>query len=122
MLDFGFAELVVVIAVAVLVIGPAEIPAMMHGLGRIMRRLQYIRYAFSQQFEDFMREQDLDNIRKSVNFEARDFDEEQFDEAGEDEAFAALPPPPKKKKPKAKATIKKTQKKKEVVKRGVPEK
>lgn len=120
-LDFGFAELVVIIAVAVLVIGPAEIPAMMHGLGRIVRRLQYVRYAFSQQFEDFMRQHDLDDIRNSVNFEARDFDEEMFDEAAGDEEFAKLSPP-EKKKPKKKTPAKKAATKKASAKKTAPKK
>ncbi len=86
MLDFGFPELLVIIALAVLVVGPEEIPKLMLGLGRLMRRLSYVRYAFTQQFDDFMKEHDLDDIRKSVNFEARD-----FDEAGEDEAYLSAP-------------------------------
>ncbi len=81
MLDFGLPELLMIMAVAVLVIGPNEIPSLMRGLGRVVRRLQYIRYAFSQQFEEFMTESDLDDIRKSVNFEAKDTDESGADEA-----------------------------------------
>lgn len=84
MLDFGWLELLVIGAVAVLVIGPQEIPKVMLGLGRIVRRLQYIKYAFSQQFEEFMRQSDLKDIQESVNFEASrqhdDFDENQADE------------------------------------------
>lgn len=80
MFDIGWSELLLVIVVAVLVIGPAELPAVMRGLGRIVRRLQYVRYAFSQQFEDFMQESDLNDIRKQVNFEAKDFDEFRSDE------------------------------------------
>ena len=80
MLDFGWAELLVIVAVGVLVIGPNEIPTMMRSLGRIVRRLQYMRYAFTQQFDDFMKDTDLDNIRNSVNFEARNFDEAEADE------------------------------------------
>ena len=63
MLDLGWPELFVIMAVAVLVIGPNEIPSIMRLLGRFVRRLQYIKYAFSQQFEEFMQEQDLDDIR-----------------------------------------------------------
>lgn len=84
MLDFGWTELVVIMALAVLVIGPNEIPALMRGLGNLMRRVSYIKYAFTQQFDEFMRDADLDDIRNSVNFEtARRSDE--FDEAAEDE-------------------------------------
>ncbi len=89
MLDFGWPEMFLIMAVAVIVIGPSEIPALMVGLGRIVRRFQYIKYAISQQFDDIMREADLDDIRKSVNFEAQDFEKEQgieaFDEAEADE-------------------------------------
>ena len=85
MLDFGFFELLFIMIIGILVIGPKEIPQMMVGLGRIIRRLQYVRFSMSQQFEDFMREHDLQDIRDSVNFEAghvygeRDFDEEAED-------------------------------------------
>jgi len=39
MLDFAWSELLVVIVVAILVIGPKDIPKLMHGLGRIARRV-----------------------------------------------------------------------------------
>lgn len=82
-LDFGWTELILIMALAVLVIGPNEIPAMMRGLGRIMRRVQYIKYAVSQQFDDFMKDADMEDIGASVNFEEnrnRDFDEASADE------------------------------------------
>ena len=90
MLDFGWPELFLIIAVAVIVIGPDEIPAVMVALGRVVRRLQYVRYAISQQFDDVMRDADLDDIRKSVNFEAKDEDgnDIEFDEAAADEEYA----------------------------------
>jgi sec-independent protein translocase protein TatB len=80
MFDIGWPELFLIMAVSVLVIGPKEIPAIMRTLGRIVRRLQYVKYAFSQQFEDFLRENDMDDLRKSVNFEEKDFDEAAADE------------------------------------------
>ena len=87
MLDFGWAELFIIIVLAIIVIGPNELPALMVGLGRIFRRISYIRYAISQQFDEVMREADLDNIRNSVNFEAPT--DESFDEAESDEAYFA---------------------------------
>ena len=89
MLDFGWLELFLIMAVAVFVIGPDEIPVIMVTIGRIFRRFQYIKFAISQQFDDVMRDADLDDIRKSVNFEAKDSD--QFDEAAADEEYATLP-------------------------------
>lgn len=92
MLDFGFAELLVIIAIAVLVIGPSEIPTLMVALGRVVRRLQYIRFAISEQFEDFMNEADMNGLRTSVNFEAEDVDMSHIDEAEADEDVELLPP------------------------------
>lgn len=82
MLDFGWAELLLIMAIAVLVVGPNEIPKLMVGLGRIVRRLQYVKFALSQQFEEFLRDADLEDIRKQVNFEEP---AEGFDEAAADD-------------------------------------
>tara|TARA_R110002072_G_scaffold103859_3_gene227791 strand:- start:39 stop:362 length:324 start_codon:yes stop_codon:yes gene_type:complete len=89
MLDFGWPEMFLIIAIAVIFIGPDEIPTLMVALGRVFRRFQYIKFAISQQFDDVMRDADLDDIRKSVNFEARD---EVFDEAAADEDYVAAMP------------------------------
>lgn len=87
MLDFSWAELFVIVAVALIVIGPKDIPQIMHTLGRFVRRLQYVRFAMSQQFDDFMKEHDLDDIRKAAKPDAL------FDEAAADEdEMIDLPP------------------------------
>jgi sec-independent protein translocase protein TatB len=89
MLDFGWPELFVIIALTVLFVGPEELPRVMVVLGRAARRLQYMRYAISQQFEDIMREADLDDIRKSVNFEEK-IDSVSYEDAESDEAYAVM--------------------------------
>jgi len=71
-LDFGWAELLILVAVAVFVIGPKDIPNIMYGLGRLVRRVQYIKYAVSQQFDDIMNTGDIEELRKGVNFEHRE--------------------------------------------------
>ncbi len=71
MLDFGWAELLIIVAVAVFVIGPKDIPNIMYGLGRMVRRVQYIKYAVSQQFDDLMKVGDIEELRKGVNFEEK---------------------------------------------------
>ena len=85
MFDFGFSELLLIMVLAVVFIGPKELPTVMRSLGRVVRRLQYVRYTFTQQFDDFMREGDLDDIRKQVNFEDRNFNEAEAD--GEEEVL-----------------------------------
>lgn len=64
MLDFAWSEFLVVIVVAVIVIGPKQFPELLYGLGRVVRRLQYMKFAMSKQFEDFMEQSDLNEIRK----------------------------------------------------------
>lgn len=79
MFGLSFVEFLLIAVVAVLVIGPKEMPAVLYGLGRAVRRLQYVKYAFSQHFDDFMKTHDLDELRRGVNFEAPDYDEKQAD-------------------------------------------
>lgn len=72
MLDFAWSEFLVVIIVAVIVIGPKQLPEVLYGLGRIARRLQYMKFAMSKQFEDFMEQSDLNEIRnlKKTSFDS----------------------------------------------------
>ena len=64
MLDFAWSEFLVVLIVAGIVIGPKQLPEVLYGAGRIARRLQYMKFALSKQFEDFMEQSDLNEIRK----------------------------------------------------------
>jgi sec-independent protein translocase protein TatB len=86
MLDFGWAELLIIVAVAVFVVGPKDIPKIMYGLGRLLRRVQYIKYAVSQQFDDIMNTGDIEELRKGVNFEAPRSKDDIAHEQAEDEA------------------------------------
>jgi sec-independent protein translocase protein TatB len=87
MLDVGWQELLLIAALAVVLIGPEELPKVMVFFGRVVRRIHYVKYALSQQFDDLMREADLDDLRKSVNFEEKDFNEA----AADDEDTLPLP-------------------------------
>ena len=82
----GWAEILVIVAVAVLVIGPQDIPKVLYGLGRLVRRFQYIRFAISQQFDEVLNAGDIEELRRGVNFEAPKTDEEKADEGAGDKA------------------------------------
>lgn len=82
MLDMSWSELLLIGAVTVVVMKPEDIPKAMHGLGRVMRRVQYVKFALSQQFDDIMKAGDLDELRKA-NFE-RSKDLPDIDEADGD--------------------------------------
>lgn len=81
MLDFSWSELLVVIVVAVMAIGPKQLPELLHGLGKITRRLQYMRYALTRQFDDFMEQADLKDLRDAP----RAIPSSLLDEAAHDE-------------------------------------
>lgn len=97
MFDFGWGELLVIAAVAVLVIGPQDIPKVMYGLGRLARRLQYMRFAVSQQFDDILKAGDIEELRKGVNFEMTKTDERAADQPDIDPEPELPPPAPEKK-------------------------
>ena len=67
--------MLIIVAVAVFVIGPKDIPKMMYGMGRVLRRFQYVRFAVTKQFDDLMQAGDLEELRKGVgsdvNFEEK---------------------------------------------------
>ena len=65
MFSFGWPELFLLAVVILLVVGPQDIPKVMYGIGRIAQRLGYIKYIFTQRFDDFMQEAELDKIRES---------------------------------------------------------
>ena len=82
MLDFGWAELFLIMAVAVFAIGPKEIPGLMRGVGKLFRRFQYMKHSISSQFDAFMSDVDVTD----VNFESgRAPKDAEFNEAEEDE-------------------------------------
>ena len=83
MLDFGWPELLIIIIVAVFVIGPKEIPQIMYGLGRVVRRLQYLKFALVKQFDDFMDGVDIEEMRTGADvniLNTQDTDERAADE------------------------------------------
>lgn len=83
MFDIGWSEILVIVLVAVLVIGPKDVPAILYHVGRFFRRLQYMRFAMTQQFDDLLRAGDIEELRKGVNFEAPKTDEKSADEGEE---------------------------------------
>lgn len=94
MLDIGWSEILLIGVVSVVVMKPEDIPKAMMGLGRVMRRFQYMKFAMSQQFEDLMKAGDLDELRK-VNFEKSkdmpDIDESEGDLEDYNESLTRKP-------------------------------
>lgn len=85
MLDFSWSEFLVVLVVAVLAIGPRQLPEVLYTFGRLVRRIQYMKFAFSRQFDEFMDQAELRSAR-SPSLKETEVETE------EEEASLVLPP------------------------------
>ena len=66
MFDIGWSELVVIGVVALIAIGPKELPGVLRMVGQWMGKVRRMASEFQGQFNDAMREAELDEIRKQV--------------------------------------------------------
>ena len=74
MFDIGGGELLVIGIVALVVIGPKELPALLRTVGNAMGKVRRMAAEFRGQFDDAMREAELDQAKKAftdVNDAAR---------------------------------------------------
>ncbi len=66
MFDIGWGELLVIGIVALVVIGPKELPAVVRTLGQSMAKLRRMAAEFQNQFNEAMREAELDELKKQA--------------------------------------------------------
>lgn len=66
MFDIGWSELLVIAVVAIVVIGPKDLPAALRGLGKTIRTVRRMASEFQDQFNEALKEAELDGLRKEV--------------------------------------------------------
>jgi sec-independent protein translocase protein TatB len=66
MFDIGWGELVVIGVIALIVIGPKELPAVLRTLGQTMGKVKRMAGEFQGQFQEAMREAELDDLKKQA--------------------------------------------------------
>jgi sec-independent protein translocase protein TatB len=66
MFDLSWGEVMVIGAVALIVIGPKDLPKTLRTLGNMTAKVRRMAGEFQSQFNDAMREAELDEIRKQV--------------------------------------------------------
>ena len=66
MFDIGWSEMLVVGAVAVLVVGPRELPGMLRTFGKYVGQMRRMAGEFQSQFNDALKEADLDEVRRGI--------------------------------------------------------
>jgi len=66
MFDVSWSELLVVAVVALLVVGPKELPALLRTVGKYLGMVKRQAAEFRAQFDEAMRETELDQLKKDV--------------------------------------------------------
>lgn len=67
MFDIGWSELLLIGVVALVVVGPKELPGLLRSLGKAIAGVRRMAGDFQAQFNEAMREAELDDLRKEVD-------------------------------------------------------
>lgn len=65
--DIGWTEMMVVAVVLIVVVGPKDLPGMLRTFGRAMKQMRSMAGDFRKQFDEALKEAELDEVRKSVD-------------------------------------------------------
>lgn len=71
MFDIGWTELMVIAVVALVVIGPKDLPKAIYSIGKFVRKARGVAREFQHHVDDMMREAELDELRNQA-LKARD--------------------------------------------------
>jgi sec-independent protein translocase protein TatB len=66
MFDIGWSELLVIGVVAIIVVGPKELPRLMRTFGHYLGKVRHMAADFQRQFEDAVRDSEIDEVRKAM--------------------------------------------------------
>lgn len=66
MFDIGWSELLIIAIVAVVVVGPRELPGMLRTFGKYVGQMRRMAGDFQRQFNDALKEAELDEVRKGI--------------------------------------------------------
>jgi sec-independent protein translocase protein TatB len=67
MFDIAWTELLVIIVIALVVVGPKDLPKMMRTVGQWAGRARAMADQFRRSFDDIARQSELDDLRAEVN-------------------------------------------------------
>jgi sec-independent protein translocase protein TatB len=66
MFDIGWSELLVIGVIAIVVVGPKELPRLMRTFGHYTGKLRAMASDFQRQFEEAVRDSEIDEVRKAM--------------------------------------------------------
>jgi sec-independent protein translocase protein TatB len=64
--EIGATELIVIAAVALIVVGPKDLPLLMRKVGKFMARMRGMAAEFRSSFDEMARQSELDELRQEV--------------------------------------------------------
>ena len=67
MFDIGWTEIFVIAAVAIIVVGPRDLPKMLRQFGQAVGQVRRMAGEFQDQFKDALRESELDDLKKDFD-------------------------------------------------------
>jgi sec-independent protein translocase protein TatB len=80
MFDIGWSELLLIGIIALIAIGPKELPGALRTLGQWMAKIRRMASEFQGQFQEAMREAEIDQLKKEMDdMAAKATDYAQFD-------------------------------------------
>ena len=66
MLDFSWSHILIVLIVALVVVGPKDLPRLMRIVGQWMGKARRMADEFRKSFDDMARQSELDELRKEI--------------------------------------------------------
>lgn len=67
MFEVGWSEMLVIAIVMIVIVGPKDLPTMLRTFGRTVAKLRGMAGDFQKQFNDALKEAELDDVKKSVD-------------------------------------------------------
>ncbi len=66
MFDFSWSEVAVVVIIALIFIGPKDLPVAIHSVSRAVKAIRRMASEFQTHVDDFVKEADLDEVTSSL--------------------------------------------------------
>src|ERR671932_2025147 len=66
MFELSWGHIIVVAVVAIVVVGPKDLPRMLRALGQTLAKLRRMAGEFQSQFNEALREAELEDVKKSI--------------------------------------------------------
>lgn len=67
MFEIGWTEMMVIAVVMIVIVGPKDLPKMLRAFGKTTAKLRSMAGDFQRQFNDALKEAELDDVKKSVD-------------------------------------------------------